>query len=257
LDRPCGYGVNVAGTGHVVCYNAISGFWDNLNVNTNCHPDPKFERPAISIDFYNNDLTGECGDNPGEADGSVRNVRFLRNLGSFTCQPIWGGPVYFIRNFGGPEKMVTGPSGVVAYHNVASVVSSYGPDPPPSRNWIGRLEFLNNEIHGVNVGTFSRSTLLDYNAYINNRTWRYASPVASVSTTEFQEFRAKTGQEVHGFTIDAGQSVPHKQALAADSPLIDKACVLPNVNDDFTGEAPDIGPYESGRPLPHYGPRPD
>jgi hypothetical protein len=31
---------------------------------------------------------------------------------------------------------------------------------------------------------------------------------------------------------------------------------LPGVNDDFTGRAPDLGAYEVGRPLPHYGPRP-
>ena len=30
---------------------------------------------------------------------------------------------------------------------------------------------------------------------------------------------------------------------------------LPNVNDNFTGRAPDLGALESGRPVPHYGPR--
>ena len=32
--------------------------------------------------------------------------------------------------------------------------------------------------------------------------------------------------------------------------------VLPNVNDGFTGRAPDLGAIETGRPTPHYGPRP-
>jgi hypothetical protein len=31
--------------------------------------------------------------------------------------------------------------------------------------------------------------------------------------------------------------------------------VLPNVNDGFTGKAPDLGAYESGVPVPHYGVR--
>jgi len=31
--------------------------------------------------------------------------------------------------------------------------------------------------------------------------------------------------------------------------------VLPSINDDFTGRAPDIGAYETGRPVPQYGPR--
>jgi len=37
---------------------------------------------------------------------------------------------------------------------------------------------------------------------------------------------------------------------------IDAGQPLPNVCDDFDGAAPDLGAYELGRPLPHYGPRP-
>jgi hypothetical protein len=44
-------------------------------------------------------------------------------------------------------------------------------------------------------------------------------------------------------------------APAKGNPLIDKGCILPNINDEFTGAGPDIGPSESGKPLPHYGPR--
>jgi hypothetical protein len=31
---------------------------------------------------------------------------------------------------------------------------------------------------------------------------------------------------------------------------------IPNVNDGFTGKAPDLGALEAGQPLPQYGPRP-
>ncbi len=57
---------------------------------------------------------------------------------------------------------------------------------------------------------------------------------------------------------DPGFADPASQEFspAPGSPLIDKACILPNVNDDFTGAGPDIGPYEFGIPLPCYGPRP-
>ena len=44
--------------------------------------------------------------------------------------------------------------------------------------------------------------------------------------------------------------------LRPDSAAVDAGVRLPNVNDDFTGRAPDLGAYETGRPLPHYGPRP-
>ena len=30
---------------------------------------------------------------------------------------------------------------------------------------------------------------------------------------------------------------------------------LTGINDDFSGKAPDLGAYQVGRPVPHYGPR--
>jgi hypothetical protein len=37
---------------------------------------------------------------------------------------------------------------------------------------------------------------------------------------------------------------------------IDAGIELPNVTDGFRGSAPDLGAYEFGTPVPHYGPRP-
>jgi len=37
---------------------------------------------------------------------------------------------------------------------------------------------------------------------------------------------------------------------------IDAGQPLPNLCDDFNGQAPDLGAYEYGKPAPHYGPRP-
>ena len=36
---------------------------------------------------------------------------------------------------------------------------------------------------------------------------------------------------------------------------IDAGQPLPGVNDGFSGKAPDLGAYEIGAPIPHYGPR--
>ena len=43
--------------------------------------------------------------------------------------------------------------------------------------------------------------------------------------------------------------------LRPGSAAVDAGVRLPGVNDDFTGRAPDLGAYEAGQPLPHYGPR--
>ena len=49
---------------------------------------------------------------------------------------------------------------------------------------------------------------------------------------------------------------PQDLRISPGSAAEDAAMLLPNINDDFTGNAPDIGAYEIGKPLPHYGPRP-
>ena len=43
--------------------------------------------------------------------------------------------------------------------------------------------------------------------------------------------------------------------LAPNGKAVDAGVRIPNVNDGFSGAAPDLGAYEVGKPLPHYGPR--
>jgi hypothetical protein len=45
------------------------------------------------------------------------------------------------------------------------------------------------------------------------------------------------------FRLRAGSA-----ALAAGTPL-------PTISDGYTGQAPDLGAYQRGLPIPHYGPR--
>jgi hypothetical protein len=43
--------------------------------------------------------------------------------------------------------------------------------------------------------------------------------------------------------------------LAPQGAALDAGIVLPNINDGYRGRAPDLGAYEAGCDLPHYGPR--
>ena len=43
--------------------------------------------------------------------------------------------------------------------------------------------------------------------------------------------------------------------LKTGSKAVDAGVRLPNVNDGFSGRAPDLGAYEVGQPAPVYGPR--
>jgi len=86
------------------------------------------------------------------------------------------------------------------------------------------------------------------------------------------EMAAATGQEKHGVEIDydifenvrpPNPATPHAVYFASDfdfrlkagSKAIDAGTRLPNVNDDFSGQAPDLGAYEAGAMPPVYGPR--
>jgi hypothetical protein len=126
------YAVKVYGSGHVVAHNAIANFHDGVDVATYGNPDgspnPTRDRMPVSIDFYGNDISN-VEDNCIEADGGAHNIRIFRNrcfnMGhrALSVQPMFGGPVYFIRNIvyhapeGGAVKFTASSSGLVVYHN--------------------------------------------------------------------------------------------------------------------------------------------
>ena len=93
------------------------------------HYPPKeyWDRRPVAIDFYNNYMTN-FHDNAFEIDGSMHNVRVMRNMmvnsasHPFCNQPAIGGPVYWIRNIayhapGGSTRMTNGAAGVLFYNN--------------------------------------------------------------------------------------------------------------------------------------------
>jgi hypothetical protein len=126
------YAVKVYGSGHVVAYNHIERFHDGVDVATYGNPDgspnPIRDRMPVSIDFYNNDIS-HMEDNCIESDGGAHNIRIFRNRcfnhghRALSVQPMFGGPVYFIRNIvyhapeGGAVKFTASSSGIVVYHN--------------------------------------------------------------------------------------------------------------------------------------------
>jgi hypothetical protein len=86
---------------------------------------------------------------------------------------------------------------------------------------------------------------------------------------DLSSFQAATGLETHAIRVDKDvcfetfdvpnappASVPLQfMTLRADCNAVDAGIPLPNINDDYLGAAPDLGAYEVGADLPHYGPR--
>src|SRR5262249_13411076 len=88
------------------------------------------------------------------------------------------------------------------------------------------------------------------------------------------EFSKTTGQEAHSVLVDydvfehvamPNESDPqhlynpedYDFRLKPGSAAIDRAVLLPTINDDFTGRARSLGAIALGKPVPHYGPRSD
>jgi len=86
-----------------------------------------------------------------------------------------------------------------------------------------------------------------------------------------KEYAAATGEDTHSVLVDYDVFVNVKAPgpdprtlykpadfdfqLRPGSAAVDAGVRLPGVNDDFSGRGPDLGAYEVGKPLPHYGPR--
>ena len=224
-----------------------------------------------------------------------RNRGFNAGQHGYSAQPIYGGPAYFIRNIayhippGGAFKFNIYPIGVYAYHNT---LCSEWTTSSPFQNVHLRNNLFLGEDHPkrpiLRVRTYTSSTTFDYDGYRPNRTsdvqFGWSSPGEGKifdyelkdplggSFATLEEFFKATGREEHGIIIDYDIFLNVTRAdpdnpnivydpknfdfrLKPDAKAVDAGCVLPNINDGFTGKAPDLGAIELGAPVPVYGPR--
>jgi hypothetical protein len=209
-----------------------------------------------------------------------------------STQPIWG-LAYFIRNivyhspsiFGSLKLAV--PIGAVFYHNTFLAAVRGSP-------MLGgaNLHFANNLIlaedptdPAFNLTTFTTQSRSDYNGFMAGAkapfqfAWNTLDTRPGAAGTQvrqqFQslaEYANAVHQDAHSLMVDyavfADLSPPSVDdlthvfdvdslnfALAPTGAAVDKGVVLDNINDGFTGAAPDLGAREVGVPPPHYGPR--
>jgi hypothetical protein len=173
------YAISVYGQGHVFAYNRVRGFHDGIDHATygmpDNWPDTPRDRMPVSIDIYNNDIS-VVHDNCIEADGAMHNIRVMRNrcfnapLGAMSPQPIFGGPVYFIRNVvynanWGPVKIHADPAGIFYFNN--TYIGEFRMLTPASN-----LHLRNNLLFGqgtnprvLAVDTFTNYSSSDYNGF--------------------------------------------------------------------------------------------
>ena len=179
--------VRLYGPGHVVAYNYVANFHDGIDIETYGNPDgshaidgphypPKeyWDRRPVSIDYYNNYMTN-FHDNAFEIDGSMHNVRVMRNMmvnsasHPFCNQPAIGGPIYWIRNIayhapGGSTRMTNGAAGVLFYNNTILTETSAGSS--ANVHWRNNLILGENSAPAIfSVNTNTNYSCSDYNGF--------------------------------------------------------------------------------------------
>jgi len=269
-------GIEICGTGHVVCHNRIS----------NCGDDFSFREPASACDIYNNILE-TATDDAVELDESFHNARCFRNritncFMGISAQPVWGGPAYVFRNVlfnmgGSPFKLHNEPSGLFLFHNTCirsgQALQSWGRS---LRHIMARDDlFFGNDRYSIEFGGAAGTMEMvdmdfDYNGYARSSDPARFIKWKGVAYPSLEALRDGAGIERHGILValdifaatiewPTAEKLyePPDLRLKAGCAAIDAGEALPNVNDGFQGKAPDLGAYELGDKLPVYGPRPE
>jgi hypothetical protein len=298
--------IRLYGPGHVIAHNYVADFHDGIDTEmygmpdgSHAHDGPSYpprkywDRRPVAIDIYNNYITN-AHDNSIEMDGSMHNIRLMRNVlinsasHPMSTQPSVGGPIYWIRNIvyhapGGSTRMTAGSPGVVFYHNTVTTETSAGSS--ANAHWRNNLMLGQSTAPAIfSVNTATPYSSSDYNGFrLNPGTavaFRWNVGAAPAPGTEIPGFATladyvrATGNDQHSVTLDYDvfEKVPKLDRdpktvqrlydfkdvdfrLRAGSAAVDRGVALPNINDGFSGKAPDLGALEAGQPLPVYGPR--
>ena len=281
-----GEGIQVTGPGHVIMNNRVSGFRDNISLLEDDEAVDQF-----SIDILNNDLSA-AADDAVEADFCFHNCRIMRNritnaFIGLSSQPSLGGPTYFIRNVmynvaHVAFKLYRGSYGDVLLHN--TVVKGGDGFAVNADTPVGRLFTRNNLFIGGPGGSFggyssgsgrvihlptlqAANASMNYDAYgstLGTFTGNYGgsgfSGLAQLRSSTAEKNALQVDLSVFAASITLPTAALTHFArpdlrLRSGGAAENAGVAIANINDRYTGRAPDVGAYEVGAPLPVYGPR--
>jgi hypothetical protein len=288
-DGPQGVSFINSRGGNVVRYNTIRstedhGFNDGFGGGDNF----SFKgSPNRDSDIYGNEISN-CWDDCIESEGANMNVRIWSNYIHHSFVDIATaaasmGPIYIFRNVFGEsrvshqdhsggtmlktgmnyldingEKVSTGLGYRFIFHNTA--LQPNGPQDVFSGHELHHAVTRNNIFYSKG-STYPRDRSDPPNDFKNDLTGGYLGGgfVKSMFlvSSKLEWFLAptmnkiewgKTAVERNGKTVNITDMFTQ-----GPNPAIDKGVRLPGFNDDFTGAAPDIGAFETGRPPLRFG----
>lgn len=284
-------GIVVTGQEIEVANNTLSGFGDSLGL----HWSSPLANKAIH--FHHNQVLWS-GDDGLEFDFALRNVNASHNLllnvaNGLSFQPVWGGPVYAVRNLvinagRGPLKIKPeqdNPNGILILHNTFVRSKSdilYGGNEAWSNSsgLIRQLYVKNNLFISPSQGSYvlrnesqHELTELSHNGWSASGRFVFylANQPNTISVLNFEQWRAGSfGQQDQllsqqrlfrqlPLVVDshnfADTVLPEGLDLspAEGSAAIDKALPISGINPLFRGNGPDLGAVEQGAQPEQYG----
>ena len=267
-----------------MAYNYITRFHDGIDVATYGDPDgspnPIRDRMPVSIDFYNNEINN-VEDNCIESDGGAYNIRIFRNRcfnhghRALSVQPLFGGPVYFIRNivYHAPEGGAVKFTRLFVGHRLVSQHSDRSRKADVWRQ--SNVQYRNNLILGKSetletfaIETNTNYSSSDYNGFRPNEgaefsfewmsppfgLFRFFPATCGLSPQErikaeaavddevdrrfktLKEYSEATGQDRHSVIVDYDVF----QKVTPPGPTIRASCISPPIS--ISSFAPDRPP---------------
>jgi Right handed beta helix region len=257
----------MTGRGTVIRRNTFHDLFDGFGVCPG-------ETAALTneTDVHDN-LIHHCGDDGVEVDGQSSNVRLWDNtfhdvLVGISVAPVYTGPTYAIRNvihrLGAGNSSYTGiafkfnsgydTSGpIYLFHNTCDSHfpgnTALGIKSPGTWEMIvSRNNIWSGTEYALSNANPSQPLDLDhdnlFNSVLGELAWWAGLSDRHLNTLE--ELQSATGQEPHGISLEPGftDAADGIYTLSADSEMIDHGVAIPGINDDFAGDAPDIGAHE-------------
>ena len=216
---------------------------------------------AFDADIYNN-YVHHIGDDAFEPEGTCVNHRFRNNkvdaaLVGISLAPVTMGPVWILRNTftnftARSVKWDRGSDGwVLMYQNTS--FTSYANTHSVELISAVRNSILRNNIFHVNGysiearNTGSTGHDWNYNDWFTlNTSTRFMWE--GVTYADLSQLCRSTGLDCNGHESSPGLAVD--MTLLSTSPNIDRGVLIPGINDQFMGSAPDLGAYESAFGVP-------
>lgn len=284
-------GIQITGCGNVVRNNHVKGFHDCLS---HMEDDEVSSDGQVCNDWCGNDVFSGLDDGI-EADFAFSNCRIMANrftncFNVMSSQPGLGGPTYFIRNVVfnsamGAFKLNRGSIGDVILHNTiikaGDGLCTFDGTPfdwaiwknnlalgGTNGGWTGSLVtggYGPGSGYACNINACGSHCVYDYDAVgtykttftarINGKDFLTVEPHGrKIDSTAFASFNFPSPPAPGPTYYYAPQDLRPSPSCTS---VVDKALLIPNVNDEFLGAGPDIGAYEASQALPVYGPRPE